>query len=330
MPGVIALIQLIGGLALLIFGAELMVRGAARLAHAIGISSFIVGLTVVAFGTSAPELGGSLRAAFENNGGLAIGNVIGSNIANICLILGAAAVICPVQVRLASIRRETVIMILAGVAGALSMLGGQTHRVAGALLVLGLAAFTVRAYREGRNAGPDEMSELARAAKELDEELDVQGRSNLLVAAGLVVIGLAMLFFGSGWLVSGSVVLAEMLGVSDAVIGLSMVAFGTSVPELSLSVIAALRRQPDIAIGNILGSNIFNILCVLGLTALLAPNPLPVPDEVWQRDIWVMLGVSLACLPLLGRVRRIARWEGVVLLGLYVLYIAALFLTQQA
>jgi cation:H+ antiporter len=323
---ILPVLMVLGGLAMLIIGAELLVRGAARLAQAAGISSFIVGLTVVAFGTSAPELAGSIRAAVEGNGGIAIGNVVGSNIANICLILGAAAVICPIPVRINTIRREVAVVILTSVAAIVSMLGGQTHRVAGAALVAGLVVFTVRAYVAGRRAGPDQAPLMASAAKELEEELAPARRLSPALCVVLVLVGLTMLFFGSGWVVAGSVVIAEALGVSDAVIGLSLVAIGTSVPELSLSVIAAVRKQPDIAVGNVLGSNIFNVLCVLGVSALVSPHPLPVPPEIMARDVWVMLGVSVACLPILGPGRRVSRWEGALLLGLYGAYLGAVFL----
>ncbi|MEM8757399.1 MAG: calcium/sodium antiporter [Planctomycetota bacterium] len=328
MAVLLPILQLAGGLALLIIGAELMVRGAARLAHAFGISSFVVGLTVVAFGTSAPELGGSLRAAFEGDGDLAIGAVVGSNIANICLVMGTAAVICPIPVRLKGIRGETIAMLIATAAGLIAMLGPSVHRIEGIVLTAGLILFTLRAYLSGRRASPDEASELARAAKELDEELSVGDGPRLPLSIALLIAGLVMLYFGSGMLVTGATVLAEMIGVSSAVIGLSIVAFGTSVPELSLSVVAALRKQPDIAIGNIVGSNVFNILCVLGLTALISPNALPVPAELWRRDAWVLIFVSLACLPILGRMRHVSRLEGVVLLGLYAGYMAALFLMR--
>lgn len=323
---ILPVLMVLGGLAMLIIGAELLVRGAARLAQAAGISSFIVGLTVVAFGTSAPELAGSIRAAVEGKGGIAIGNVIGSNIANICLILGAAALICPIPIRINAIRREVFIVIMTSVAAIVAMLGGETHRVAGVALVAALVVFTVRSYLVGRRAGPDQAPLMAVAARELEEELTPARRLSPALSIVLALVGLTMLFFGSGWMVGGSVVIAGALGVSETVIGLSLVAIGTSVPELSLSVIAALRKQPDIAVGNVLGSNIFNVLCVLGVSSLVSPVPLPVPPEVMARDVWVMLGVSVACLPILGPGRRVSRWEGALLLGLYGAYIGSVFL----
>ncbi|MEM9166700.1 MAG: calcium/sodium antiporter [Planctomycetota bacterium] len=317
--------QVVLGLALLIVGAEVMVRGASHLARSIGISSFVVGLTVVAFGTSAPELGVSLRDAYVAEGELAVGNIIGSNIANIGLILGVTALICPIAVKLGVVRREAMIMIVVTFAGMLAMLGGGIHRVAGGLLVLGLLVFTLRAYRAGRDASGEEQSELVKAAKELDEELHLQGTPPWWTSVLRVVAGLAMLYFGSDFLVGGSRGIAENLGVSEAVIGLTMVAFGTSVPELALSSVAAFRKQPDIAIGNILGSNIFNILCVLGIASLLAPDPLLVPPELWRRDIWVMLLFALLCIPVMTSQARITRLEGGLLLGLYLVYMGVIY-----
>jgi cation:H+ antiporter len=190
--------------------------------------------------------------------------------------------------------------------------------------VAGLVVFTWGAYVRGRRAGPDEATDMVNAAHELDEELDNVKPSSWPKSVLMVLIGLGMLILGSEQLVNGATDIAKMLGVSDAVIGLTLVALGTSLPELSLSVIAAFRKQSDIAIGNVLGSNIFNVLGVLGLTSLVAPVPLPVSPEIWQRDIWVMIGVSLACLPIVAAGTRVSRAEGLVLLGLYGVYLGVL------
>ena len=311
------------GLVALTFGAESLVRGAARLAKAAGISSFIVGLTVVAFGTSAPELGGSIQAAFQDKGGLAVGNVIGSNIANVCLILGITAMVCPVPVRLNVVRREAPLMLGVCIFGALTMLGGEVSRLEGVLLVLGLLAYTTRAYFVGRREGSDDLT--VAAAQELDAELNNTEPKPLWWNLGLTVIGIALLVAGSKLLVGGAIDIAEALGVPEAVIGLSMVAFGTSVPELWTSVYAALRKEPDIAVGNILGSNVFNILCVLGLTATTSPAALPVEPLMMQRDVWVMLGVSAAAIPMMYSAGRIERLEGALLSAVYALYVWRLF-----
>ncbi|HED53811.1 MAG TPA: calcium/sodium antiporter [Phycisphaerales bacterium] len=318
------LLTLFVGLITLIFGSELLVRSASRLARAAGVSSFVVGLTVVAFGTSAPELGGSIRAALEGNGGLAIGNIIGSNITNICLILGFTAIVCPIPVRLRVVRAEVLQMVAATVCVMLAMIGPVVPRPVGAAFVLALLVFLVRAYVKGKRVD-EQAAERRRVAEELAEEVTAGVRPPLVLNVLLIVVGIGLLVYGSSMLVSGATSLAQQLGVSDTVIGLTLVAFGTSVPELALSVVAALRREPDIAIGNILGSNVFNILCVFGFTAMVSPDPLVVPEGMWTRDLWVLLGVSLACLPIMFTGGRISRIEGMLLLGLYIGYVGALY-----
>lgn len=315
---------LVAGIIALVFGAELLVRGASRLALAAGVSSFVVGLTVVAFGTSAPELGGSLGAALTDNGGLAIGNVVGSNIANICLILGLTAVICPIPVKFKIVRREVIQMIGCTIAAMLLMITPAISRVGGFALVVGLLVFVVRSYKSGKR-DPEHAKEMEAAAKELAAEVTEGDKPPVIVNLVLVVVGIVLLIFGAQLLVGGATSVAKMFNVSDAVIGLTLVAFGTSVPELSLSVVAALRKEADIAIGNILGSNIFNILCVLGITSMVSPHPLVVPEGMWTRDLWVMLGASLACLPIFLAGGKVSRFEGVLLLGLYVGYVGTLY-----
>ncbi len=322
------ILWLVVGLITLIFGSELLVRGASRLARSAGVSSFVVGLTVVAFGTSAPELGGSLGAALNDNGGLAIGNIVGSNIANICLILGVAALICPIPVRLSLVRREVVQMIAVTVLAMLIMIPTEIPRWGGAVLFLGLIAFIVRTYINGKR-DPEQAKEMQRAAEELSEEVDSGLKPSIVLNIVFVIVGIGLLVFGADKLVAGATSLAEMLSVPDSVIGLTLVALGTSVPELSLSVVAALRKEPDIAIGNVLGSNIFNILCVLGVTTLVSPHPLVVPEGMWGLDIWVMLGASLACIPIMFIGGRIGRIEGALLLGLYVVYVGALYALRR-
>ncbi|GAB5497098.1 MAG: calcium/sodium antiporter [Phycisphaerales bacterium] len=316
--------QLVAGLVALIFGAELLVRGASRLALSAGVSSFVVGLTVVAFGTSAPELGGSLGAALTDNGGLAIGNVVGSNIANICLILGFTAVICPIPVKFKVVRREVLQMLVCTVAAMLFMIPTEIPRIGGVVLFAGLLVFVVRSYQVGKS-DPEHAKEMQAAAADLSAEVTQGDRPPLFVNIVLCVIGIGLLIFGADMLVGGATSVAEMFKVSDAVIGLTLVAFGTSVPELSLSVVAALRKEVDIAVGNILGSNIFNILCVLGITSMVSPHPLVVPESMWTRDLWVLLGTSLACLPILLAGGRVSRFEGVLLLGLYFGYVGTMF-----
>lgn len=322
------IVWLVVGLVTLIFGAELLVRGASRLAAAAGVSSFVVGLTVVAFGTSAPELGASLGAAFNDNGGLAVGNVIGSNIANICLILGVAALICPIPVRLSLVRREVIQMIAVTVIAMLMMTGTVIPRWCGAVLVAGLFAFVARTYINGKR-NPEQAGEMQRAAAELAEEVSTEVKTPIVLNIVLAILGIGLLVFGADKLVGGATSVAQMLRVPDAVIGLTLVALGTSIPELSLSVVAALRKEPDIAIGNVLGSNIFNILCVLGLTTLVSPHPIAVPDGFWSLDAWVLLGAALACVPVMFLGGRITRVEGALLLGLYIVYVGALYALRR-
>lgn len=322
------IVWLVVGLVTLIFGSELLVRGASRLARAAGVSSFVVGLTVVAFGTSAPELGGSLGAALNDNGGLAIGNVVGSNIANICLILGIAALICPIPVRTSLVRREVIQMIAITIAAMLIMIPAHMPRWGGAMLVLGLFVFIARTYINGKR-DPEQAKELERAATELSEEVESGVKTPIVLNVVFVILGIGLLVFGAEKLVAGATSLAQMLNVPDAVIGLSLVALGTSIPELSLSVVAALRKEPDIAIGNVLGSNIFNVLCVMGLTTLVSPHPMTVPEGMWTLDAWVMLGAALACIPLMFIGGRITRPEGALLLGLYIVYMGALYALRR-
>ncbi|MEL6798119.1 MAG: sodium:calcium antiporter, partial [Planctomycetota bacterium] len=229
------------------------------------------------------------------------------------------------------IRKEAVIMVAVTVGAVLLMLGGGAHRVEGAVLVAALLGFVAFAYLNGkRTADGEESSELIRAAQELDDEIGTSP-SNASIARSIifVVVGLAMLFFGSDLLVDGAKALATMLNVPAAVIGLSLVAFGTSVPELALSAIAAFRKEPDIAVGNIIGSNIFNLLCVLGFTALFSPVPLEATEGFWSRDVPAMLLLAVACLPIMLVGRNISRIEGVLLLGLYGGYLGVLFATTR-
>lgn len=312
------------GLVTLILGAEMLVRGASRLAAAAGVSSFVVGLTVVAFGTSAPELGASIGAALNDKGELAIGNVVGSNIANICLILGVASLICPIPIRLAVVRREVFQMIAVTALALLAMSLGVIPRWAGLVLFAGLIVYVVRTYKNDDTADPEQAG-LEHASAELAHEVHADAKKSILVNIILAVAGIALLVFGADKLVDGATSLAQALKVPDAVIGLSLVAVGTSIPELSLSAVAALRKEPDIAIGNVLGSNIFNILCVLGLTALVSPHPVAVPAGFWTLDAWVLLGSALACVPLMFTGGRISRPEGALLLGLYAVYVGTMY-----
>ena len=311
------------GLVALIAGAEAMVRGASRLAASWGISPLVVGLTVVAFGTSAPEMAVSVGAALSGSSDLAIGNVVGSNIANILLILGISALVAPLLVAEQIIRQEIPIMIGASLLVAVMALDGGIGRVEAALLFALVIAYTVYLVVQSRRASQATEDEFS------SEIPTSQWDRHWGVQAALVLGGLALLVLGADWLVGAAVVFARHFGVSDLVIGLTVVAVGTSMPEIATSLIAALRGQRDIAVGNVIGSNIFNLLAVLGAAGMVSTGGLSVPEAARNFDLWVMLAVAFACLPILLTGREIARWEGAVFLGYYAAYTLYLVLAAQ-
>jgi cation:H+ antiporter len=311
------------GLVALIVGAEAMVRGASRLAVSWGISPLVVGLTVVAFGTSAPEMAVSVGAALSGSSDLAIGNVVGSNIANVLLILGISALIAPLLVHEQIIRQEIPIMIGASLVVVAMALDGEIGRVEAGFLFAGVIAYTVFLVVQSRRASQA-------AEDEFSTEIPTsQWDRHWGVQAALVLGGLGLLVLGADWLVGAAVVFAKHFGVSDLVIGLTVVAVGTSMPEIATSLIAALRGQRDIAVGNVVGSNIFNLLAVLGASGLVSAGGLAVPDAARNFDLWVMLAVAFACLPILFTGREIARWEGMLFLGYYAAYLLYLVLAAQ-
>jgi cation:H+ antiporter len=311
------------GLLALVVGAEAMVRGASRLAVSWGISPLVVGLTVVAFGTSAPEMAVSVGAALSGTSDLAIGNVVGSNIANVLLILGISALVAPLLVHEQIIRQEIPIMIGASLLVVVMALDGGIGRIEAGLLFALVIAYTVFLVVQSRRASKDAEDEFA------SEIPTSQWDRHWSVQAALVIGGLALLVLGADWLVGAAVVFAKHFGVSDLVIGLTVVAIGTSMPEIATSLIAALRGQRDIAVGNVIGSNIFNLLAVLGAAGLVSTGGLDVPEAARNFDLWVMLAVAFACLPILLTGREIARWEGAVFLGYYAAYLLYLVLAAQ-
>jgi cation:H+ antiporter len=321
------LLLFVAGLVSLVLGANLLVRGASKLALSFGISPLVVGLTVVAFGTSAPELAVSVGAAAAGQTDIAVGNVVGSNIFNVLFILGASALIVPLVVDVQLIRQEVPIMI--GASALLLVLGldGRLGGFDGALLLALLVAYTaflvLQSRREGQAARDGfEQENRPAAPGDWDARWPVQV---LLVAAGLVALVL-----GSGWLVTAAVAFARAIGVSDVVIGLTIVAAGTSLPEVAASITAALKGERDIAVGNVVGSNLFNILGCLGLSSLVAGEPgLGVAASLLAFDFWVMLAVALACLPVFTTGREIARWEGAIFVAYYAAYVAYLILAAQ-
>jgi cation:H+ antiporter len=316
----------LAGLAALIAGADLLVRGASRLALSFGISPLVVGLTIVAFGTSSPEIAVSVGAVMDGRTELALGNVVGSNILNVLFILGLSALITPLVVHIQLIRQEGPVMLGTSLLLLLLALDGRIGLTDGMMLTALLVAYTVflivQSRRETQSACAEYSAEYRSATGGWDASLSVQ----LL----LIVVGLGLLVAGSDWLVGASIVFAKAMGVSDVVIGLTIVAFGTSMPEIATSVMAAIKGERDIAVGNVVGSNTFNILGCLGLSGLAAGlEGLVVPPSVLNFDIWVMLAVALACLPVFLTGREIARWEGAVFLGYYIAYVAYLILAAQ-
>ena len=313
----VLLLQFIGGLISLVGGAYLLVEGATRLARAAGVPPLVVGLTVVAYGTSAPELAVSLQAAVAGSAGVAVGNVVGSNIFNVLFVLGISALIAPLVVDRDVLRRDIWVMI--GVSAILWALSadGSVNRLEGLGLTLGGFGYTVWLVRSSRAA--------ARTEAKTDEA--EHGGSRIGRAIVEVVVGLALLVLGANWLVQSATAWAQSLGVSDLIIGLTVVAAGTSLPEVAASVAAALRGERDLAVGNVVGSNIFNILFVLGLSAAVSPGAIEVSAGAWREDMPVMLAAAIACLPAAFTFSRIDRWEGALFVAAYAGYVVWLFLS---
>jgi cation:H+ antiporter len=308
------LVLLIGGFTALMIGAEILVRGASRLAAAIGISPLVIGLTVVAFGTSAPELAINIQAAFKGQGALALGNVVGSNIMNVLVILGLSALIIPLVVNKQLVRLDVPIMIAVTLLAWWMTIDGLLGRFDGIILFSGLLVYIIYSIIQSRKESKNELGTSAPKEKSTPRVV--------LMSLGQIVVGLFGLTLGSDWLVDGAVQLASFFGISEMVIGLTIVAVGTSLPELATSVVAAMRNERDIAVGNVVGSNIFNIMSVLGLTSLIAPNGVPIPQTALAFDIPVMVAVAVICLPVFfSGGYTIGRWEGGMFLGLYLVYL---------
>ncbi len=320
---IISLLGLVLGLGLLVLGAEILVTGASRLAAALGLSPLVIGLTIVAYGTSAPELAVSVKASWAGEAGLAISNVVGSNICNVLLILGLSAVITPLVVAQQIIRLDVPIMI--GVSLLLLLLGldGNINRWEGLLLVAGAIGYTTFLFTQGGNEENEAVQEEYSNAYAVLEQLSLP---RWILNLGLVIAGIVILVFGSNLMVDGAVKIAEALGVSSIIIGLTIVAVGTSLPELATSVMASVRGERDIAVGNVVGSNIFNILAVVGLSSLVSPQGLMIDPSVLNFDLPVMLVVAVGCLPIFFTGNIISRWEGMVFLGYYGAYVVYLVL----
>lgn len=312
----------LAGLAVLIIGAEWLVRGASRLAAKIGISPLIIGLTVVAFGTSSPEMAVSVQSALAGQADIAVGNVVGSNIFNVLFILGISAVITPLIVQQQLIRLDVPLMIGLSFVCYLMALDGVIGRLEGLLLFAGIIAYTFFLIRQSRRESKAVEDEYAQEFPAKTET----GWKPLAVNLGLVGIGLTLLILGSNWLVGSAISIARWLGLSELIIGLTIVAAGTSMPEVATSITAAIKGERDIAVGNAVGSNIFNILSVLGLTATVAPGGVPVSQAAQALDIPVMVAVAVLALPIFFTGNRIERWEGWLFLLYYAAYTAYLIL----
>lgn len=300
------------GLVLLVAGADTLVKGAARLAGAFGIPSLVIGLTVVAFGTSAPELAVSVKAAYAGQAELAIANVVGSNIFNVLFILGVSAVIVPLVISKQLIRQDVPIMVAASFLCVWMVQDGQLSRIEAGVLFAGLISYTFFLFRQGKKQGADGGDEEVEALLKEPHPM----WQNLLFVVG----GLALLVLGARLLVDSAVALATAWGVNEAVIGLTIVAAGTSLPEVVTSIVATIRGERDIAVGNVVGSNIFNILCVLGLSGLVSPVPLLAGAQMAALDIPVMLAVALLCVPFFFAGAILNRIEGALFLAAYVAY----------
>lgn len=312
------------GLGLLISGAELLVRGASRLAVSVGISPLVVGLTVVAFGTSSPELAVSVKAAFDGVSDIAMGNVVGSNIVNILVVLGISAMVAPLTVQRQIVVRDVPLMIIASLALFPMGMDGSIDRMDGAVLVVGLLAWTFYTIRESRRE--DKAGE---PPVHLDEELAQpvpHTAKAVLAQVGLIVVGFGMLVLGAKWLVDGATVLARAMGVSDLVIGLTIVALGTSLPEVAISAVASYKGERDIAVGNAVGSNLFNILAVLGIASLVAPEGIAVAPSALSFDLPVMTAVAVVCLPVFFMGNALMRGEGALFFAAYIAYVIWLVL----
>ncbi|MDH3289676.1 MAG: calcium/sodium antiporter [Gemmatimonadota bacterium] len=310
-----------GGIALLVVGGELLVRGAVSIARLARVSTAVIGLTIVAIGTSAPELAVSLTAAVSGQPDIAVGNVVGSNIFNVTVILGVASLLLPLTVHMTAVRLEWPFMVAAAGLFLILARDGRIDRLEGGFFLFSLVAFLAYVVRASR------LEINATAQREFADSVDAltlrtTGRRAIIDFVS-VLAGLGILVLGAKMLVGGGTGLARLAGISDRVIGLTIAAAGTSLPELATSIVAARRGQPDIALANVLGSNIFNVLGILGIVALVTPQT--VHPAIVSSDNWWMVGTALLLFPLMLSGRRIARWEGAVLLVAYAVYLRTLW-----
>lgn len=312
----LAIIQLLAGFVLLYFGGDWLVNGGVALARRFRISPLVIGMTIVAFGTSAPELLVSMTSSIKGSAGIAMGNVIGSNIANIGLILGLTAILCPIPTENRKVSANGLVMILASLLALVLSLNNGLSRIEGLILFAGIILFTVISIRLGRTKQDATQPNSEPQGKEM----------SVLVALLLVALSCAMLAFGADFMVDGATSIAQALGVSDKVIGLTIVALGTSLPELAASVAAALKKEMDISIGNIIGSNIFNLMCVLGVSASI--RPIPFDYMQYRMDFVIMMAFSAGLIILIQPWKaqgRLGRISGIIMFAAYAIYAWSLF-----
>lgn len=312
---IVPFLMLLAGLALLVLGAEWLVKGASRLALSFGISSLVVGLTVVAYGTSAPEMSVSVMSSLQGKSEMAVGNIVGSNIFNVLFILGISALVTPLIVDGQLIRLDVPVMILSSLVMVIMCADGVISRWDGMLLLGGAVFYTYWLIRMSRRKS---LAPQLNEPEESDQPPVVKGNhgANLL----WIVVGLGLLILGSRWLVDSAIVIARAWGMSETIIGLTIIAAGTSLPEVATSVIASFRGERDIAVGNVVGSNVFNILSVGGLSGLVSTHGLIVSDSIVRFDLPFMLAVAVACFPIFLRGFVISRANGLFFLAYYVAY----------
>ena len=322
------LLLFVAGLAALVAGSDALVRGASKLAVSFGISPLVVGLTVVAFGTSSPEMAVSVQGALSGTTDIAIGNVVGSNLFNVLFILGLCAVIVPLGVASQIIRQEVPVMIAASLLVVAFTFDAAISRGEAAVLFCLLLAYTAFLVVQSRRAHGQRID--AEFERELGRDGGHAWDDRAVVQVLLILAGLGLLVLGSEWLVSAAVQFARILGLSELIIGLTIVAAGTSAPEVAASLMALRKGERDMAVGNVIGSNVFNLLGVIGLAGIVAPTPLTVPASALAFDIPAMVAVAVACLPVFFSGRRIGRWEGVMFLAYYAAYVTWLILDARA
>lgn len=314
-------VYILAGLVLLVLGGDTLVRGSVAVARRFGVSPLLIGIALVGFGTSMPEMLISVQAAMEGFPGIAVGNVVGSNISNILLIVGVAGLVMPLRAEPRAFYRDGTVLAIATLLCLAVVLAGWLDRLAGAVFVACLIAYIVFTYLKERRS-PDESAQLH------SDEAAARGKKEmpLWLASAMALGGLAITMVGARLMVFGAVDLARTLGVSDTIIGLTVVAIGTSAPELVTAIMAGIRKQPDVAFGNVIGSNIYNILGILGVTAVV--QPIPVPTEIMGFDIWVMVGATALLIASTITGWRISRKESALFLLLYVSYLG--YLTMEA